>query len=1270
VVDSRVRIQLGLLVCAAMLVGGTALRGARLLRATPDTAVVVRAVEAPGLNKALLVAQDGDAWTVRAVGRDDGRRIRAGQVVEVAGVSLQVVEGAAGGGDEVLRLPWAVLGPARGGHFRIDFGSDPLGEGDGVRDRVVLPETDHGPGWFRLVPAEQDRPFGPDDRGGWLVAERPGLSVRSGSSEVEPDVGERVPVGAAFSVSADAVQLSIAWVSVQRASVLEGSDGRVVGYGESRTSTDFVVRSLGDRAQGAPQLILLDRAGEPLDRVALAESAPTLVHGPRGRLSARGGQILPPTMRDVRLEEAVRSGLAEGWIELGAQSAHVAIPVEEQEPRPDLGWALSRDVVELVDRYDRAARPVGLRLLEGVRSTASTADGAALRFDGSLQAWVPSSRPRSGDPVTFRLVADGPEVLVAAAQPATWRKTGDERWRALPPPRSGRWITWSLDPAAAGSVEVRLEPSVGGEPTESLEFAVAGAPDATWLTSGEVRVGARAYEGWEQPGRDGPARSLWRRIPEDRWSVQGDGPVPRSTPRVAFVRVPLSAATPGWLAMDVAIPGRVLRAWWNGAPLEDPNLPTQGTGGRARLSLKTRSADNLLALQIEVPADAPPQQAGSVRFEADSAGAITALDASVARRRMRDAVRLERRKEKARLKAGAPYVLVERGAGGLVAGTRWRLAPSSSARGESVLWLAQGRGTIRRNDFGALHLGGDGLSWHNGNRLALGAVRPLAKDPAGPPVAGQRVALRGKQRLMTPGEAVHGPEFRLRALPAVEGSLRGDVIVVHGGSVQSVDVDGSPRWHRDSATGDSDGVRIAVQAQGLDVAVAVDRPAALWTAAGVRVPILPAEFDAADVPAAGFTSWPRGARLVVDGSALRLRRPGTFEGLDQPAWAEALGERSTLDPDLQDAARWALRGQLGELGEDTESLAGALLVMNARTGDVLACASEQREGADPTSRLHRPCWQDGGFHPGSTFKVATSSAALSSRDPVVRRMVDGELPAVLKQDGPRGSLKGAKLPGVDGSTARTLRSRLRNFRGKPMPTDTDFEAALRGSMNTWFGYVGLLLHRPTREGWAASGIASQADREAAWPVARIARAAGFSRRLDLGGGEFGTGGSVPSVAATSDAVVAARSVGQGEVTGTPMGVAGLLSIAVSGGEVPAPRISLDRPVARRAVLPAPAAARLRAALTGVVQKGTASRAFADNPHRRRILGKTGSAQRVDRHGLKRTDAWFGAAILPPEGVDGDPIVVVALLPGGGLGGGRAAEAVDQFSRDLIRNRGW
>ena len=311
------------------------------------------------------------------------------------------------------------------------------------------------------------------------------------------------------------------------------------------------------------------------------------------------------------------------------------------------------------------------------------------------------------------------------------------------------------------------------------------------------------------------------------------------------------------------------------------------------------------------------------------------------------------------------------------------------------------------------------------------------------------------------------------------------------------------------------------------------------------------------------------------------------------------------------------------------------------------------------------------MHPGSTFKIATGSAGLVSTDPAVRAMLVGRLPRQLRAGGPVGTMKGLKLPALpDGGDDIRLRARVSNHKGGLMPVDTDLGGALRSSYNVWFGYMGLLLHRPLREGWSHAAIADEQARLDAWPVARIARQVGFDTRLDLGAGLVGTGGHVPEVAATSDAQIAARSIGQDAVTATPLGVASLLGMVVEGGQVARPRLAADKPVERVQVLPSAAADALASGLSQVVARGTAARALGDNPWREHMLGKTGSAQRIDGQGLHRTDAWFAAAMRAPEDSEDSPVVIVCLLPGAGLGGRHAAEVVDGLSREVLRVRGW
>jgi cell division protein FtsI/penicillin-binding protein 2 len=147
-------------------------------------------------------------------------------------------------------------------------------------------------------------------------------------------------------------------------------------------------------------------------------------------------------------------------------------------------------------------------------------------------------------------------------------------------------------------------------------------------------------------------------------------------------------------------------------------------------------------------------------------------------------------------------------------------------------------------------------------------------------------------------------------------------------------------------------------------------------------------------------------------------------------------------------------------------------------------------------------------------------------------------------------------------------------------------------------------------------------------------------------------------------------VGQDEVRASPLGIAAVLAAIATNGEAPRPRLDPGVATTRVRLATPLAAGRVRAALHEVVRVGTASRAFAENPYRERILGKTGSSQRVDAQGIPRTDSWFAGVVLPPEGVAEHPVVLVAVLPGAGLGGAHAARVVDGLSRALAAARGW
>ncbi len=1177
-IDVGRRLRIGLVLAAIVLVAAAGVRTSRLADAHPDADVRVAAVDVASLRGGVLIEPTDTGWTLRLLRSGAVRPLIPGEPVSVGPTQL-VLDSADGRvRTEIFRRPWSVFAPDRDGHRRIDVGPDPLGEADGVRDRIVVPGVPADGGWLHLVPRDGERFTASDAGAAAVIVERDGLLVDGRVRSAQ----ERVEVGRRFVAEHGGLQIEVRWEAAVRALPVIGPGGVIVGYREA-SGTDLVVTSLEAGEAHRSRLEIVDADGVMTERVTLSKRHPTLLHGSKDRVSPLRGRVLPPVAPNQELEAAVDAGLTAGWVRVGPDRTVVEIPpnADGDGPRADLGWTLSGALVDLVGRYDRARAPVAVRLGPGLSAAGATAsDGAAarpLRYDADLDAWAPSDQPTASGPVLFRLPTTAPEVTLAAAFPIAWAVSIEGPWRTEPSPAPGRWREWTLTVPESEALLVRVDATVA--PFERVDpaaaaAAIAGAPDGTFLDDQGVRFGTRAFDGWtsRRSGADRAAERLWASVPGDRWSAELDVTAAADGVSRAYLRIPISARSSGWTALDLTVPGRVLTAVWNDEPWTPTGLTRDPQGGSSRISLSTKVGRNLLALEIELPAQGPASQAGGVRFRTDGDGRPIGLGDRVADRRARSPVR--DRHERAPLEdrdgADAPWLEVERaGSGDLSVGQSWRISPAAGAAASAVLTLVSRTRT-----------------------------------------------------LLTPVPEPDTEQLLVRS--AEDGSL------------------------------------------------AVTAPVAgtLWTADGRPLNVVPHV----------ATDWPAGARLVLDGHLLRLRRPRAAEEAELTArprwlgrWDPAAGP-ITIDDDLQADTAAALAQELTELPEsdgDTLALRGVVLVLDGRTGDILACASEDRPDADPTTVVREPCWDDAGVHPGSTFKLATAGAALQSTDPTVRRMLAGDAPVELIGGGPRGTLKGVKLPALPTSAdPLALRTRLRNFKGRAVPADADLEDAIRGSFNTWFGYVGLLLHRPLRQGWLGSAVADRDARDGAWPVAAYAREAGFDRRLDLGGGYTGTGGHVPVDAPDSDATIAARAIGQDAVTATPVGVASLVAAAVEGGSAPVPRLAQGRPVDRTTLLNPAQAARLRSAMAQVVSRGTAAAAFAENPRRDRIVGKTGSAQRIDGHGLQRTDAWFAGAVLPPEDVDEASIVVVVSLPGAGLGGRHAARLGDAVSRQIAAQRGW
>ncbi len=299
---------------------------------------------------------------------------------------------------------------------------------------------------------------------------------------------------------------------------------------------------------------------------------------------------------------------------------------------------------------------------------------------------------------------------------------------------------------------------------------------------------------------------------------------------------------------------------------------------------------------------------------------------------------------------------------------------------------------------------------------------------------------------------------------------------------------------------------------------------------------------------------------------------------------------TTIEPSVQRAAEAALSG---------EKKSAALVAVNASTGAVLAAVSANSGGFDQAI--------DGGFPPGSTFKVITSTALISR----------GLSPQ-----------SAASCPGtatVDGEVFHNA--------GAEAPVSNLLQAFTE-SCNTAFIQL-------------AAGHLSPPD----FPA--TAAMFGLGKSLHIGLTAFG--GSVPRPADQAD--LAATSIGQGRVLVSPLGLA-MVAAAVDTGTARAPRL-VTAGASSQGVsggqaagqLPASVVTDLHQMMASVVARGTA----AGQGLPAGTYGKTGTAEYGTTKPLK-VDAWlmgfkgniaFAALVVDSAG-DGGPTcgpIVARFLSG-------------------------
>jgi len=297
---------------------------------------------------------------------------------------------------------------------------------------------------------------------------------------------------------------------------------------------------------------------------------------------------------------------------------------------------------------------------------------------------------------------------------------------------------------------------------------------------------------------------------------------------------------------------------------------------------------------------------------------------------------------------------------------------------------------------------------------------------------------------------------------------------------------------------------------------------------------------------------------------------------------------TTIDPVVQQAAEAALAG---------EKKSAALVAVNAATGAVLAAVSVNSGGFDQAI--------DGGFPPGSTFKVITSSALIGH----------GLTPQ-----------SAASCPGtatVDGEVFRNAESE------EPV---SNLLQAFTESCNTAFIQL-------------ATGHLSPSD----FPAA--AAMFGLGKSLHIGLAAFG--GSVPRPGDEAD--LAATSIGQGRVLVSPLDMA-MVAAAADTGTVRAPQLVTSGAGSAGAgpagasggQLPASVVSGLHEMMASVVARGTA----AGQGLPAGTYAKTGTAQYGTTKPLK-TDAWL-------MGFKGDIAFAALVVNSAGNGGPTCGPIVAKF----------
>jgi len=309
----------------------------------------------------------------------------------------------------------------------------------------------------------------------------------------------------------------------------------------------------------------------------------------------------------------------------------------------------------------------------------------------------------------------------------------------------------------------------------------------------------------------------------------------------------------------------------------------------------------------------------------------------------------------------------------------------------------------------------------------------------------------------------------------------------------------------------------------------------------------------------------------------------------------------TIDSEIQSLAESRLADEVRESGAKR----GSVIVLDPFTGEVLAMAAANAEGADIHDRLHNPALQDA-FEPGSTAKGMLGAIALDDHAITIHQKV-------FCENG-QATIGGRQIH--DHSPHGWL----------------DLGGIIQVSSNIGAAKIALLLgSQRYRNGLAAFGLGRPTGIDLPGESGGILRSASKWTQIDLANHGFGQGIALTAM----QLAVAYGAIANGGLVMRPY-------VVRAAYDCDGNRILEHSPqVLRRAVLPA-AAHTMNLLLRSVVEGegGTGSRAAVDDFI---VAGKTGTAQKVDPATGAYSKTKYVASFAGFAPINDPQIAVVVIL---------------------------